>query len=167
MWLQVAPRSVLPLAQSLGLPCCAITGQVWWVSRTKYDWVIQRKFPFFILEPPCDWDPLNNRSHIYNTTNGLPTPVNTSLPATADDSFLFSNTTITGIPGYPAKGMGGTLVLADSEHPSVATEGELPGINLPAAEFAPGDRMSIEEFNSKYGNVVKLDEHGLPIVTKA
>ncbi len=45
--------------------------QVWWVMRSKFEFIVQRKFPFNIVGPPCDWDVLNNRSHIYaaNTTS--------------------------------------------------------------------------------------------------
>ena len=140
---------------------CVFSRQIWWVIRTKYDWVIQRKFPFYIAGPPCDWDVLNNRSHIFaaNTTS-----YNFNQNPYDQSQFIGSHLDYTGTPGYPAKGMGGTLVLPSAANPAVDSSGELPGINLPVYE--PASRPTVAQFEAQYPDI-PLDEHGLPVISNS
>lgn len=138
---------------------CEGKHEIWWVIRTKYDWVIQRKFPFYIVGPPCDWDVLNNRSQIYAANS---TRFDLKINPFQQTNFLFDQSYYTGSPGYPAKGMGGTLVLPSATDPSVPSEGELPGINV--EDYQPPSRPSKAQFAVQHPDI-PLDADGLPIVT--
>lgn len=39
--------------------------QVWWVQRTRYDFVVQKKKPFRVTTPTCTYDALFERFHPY------------------------------------------------------------------------------------------------------
>lgn len=56
--------------------------------RTRSDWIVQRKMPFRIVSPQCDWDALNNRFHIYATA--ATAVYDYGLDMYNPDNFLFS-----------------------------------------------------------------------------
>lgn len=41
--------------------------EVWWVLRTRYNFIVQRRSPFTVVAPTCDWDGDNNRYQPYAT----------------------------------------------------------------------------------------------------
>ena len=41
--------------------------EVWWVLRTRYNYIIERRVPFAVMSPLCDWDPLLNHYQPYAT----------------------------------------------------------------------------------------------------
>ena len=44
---------------------------MWWVQRTRYNFVIEFKKQFFIETPDCDWDETNDRPFVYTTLGGV------------------------------------------------------------------------------------------------
>ena len=41
--------------------------ELWWVQRTRYNFVVERRIPFSVSSPECDWDDSNNRYLPYAT----------------------------------------------------------------------------------------------------
>ena len=41
--------------------------EIWWVQRTRYNFIVERRVPFQIISPECDWDDPNNRYLPYAT----------------------------------------------------------------------------------------------------
>ena len=41
--------------------------EIWWVLRTRYNFIVERRVPFAVISPLCDWDPLLNHFHAYAT----------------------------------------------------------------------------------------------------
>lgn len=41
--------------------------QVWWVHRTLYNFRVERRVPFRVISPLCDWDAVNGRYFPYAT----------------------------------------------------------------------------------------------------
>lgn len=41
--------------------------ELWWTHRTLYNWNVERRLPFTVVSPLCDWDPLNSRFQEYAT----------------------------------------------------------------------------------------------------
>jgi len=39
----------------------ALAVQVWWVQRTLYNFILERRLPFRVVSPLCDWDAPNDR----------------------------------------------------------------------------------------------------------
>jgi hypothetical protein len=127
------------------------------VLRTRYDWVIQRKVPFQIVGPLCEWDALNNRSHIFASVATAQYTYN--VDPYNQSKFLVSQQVIAGTPGYPGKGMGSTLVLASAENPASTGKSALPGINV--LEYVNNSRPTISQFEAMYPTI-PLDADGLP-----
>lgn len=48
-----------------------IASQIWWVQRTRYNFVIEFKKQFFIETPDCDWDETNDRPFVYTMLGGV------------------------------------------------------------------------------------------------
>jgi hypothetical protein len=46
--------------------------QVWWVLRTLYNFIVERRLPFRVVSPLCDWDVENNRYLPYATVATAP-----------------------------------------------------------------------------------------------
>lgn len=48
---------------------CPLQGkyEVWWVMRTLYEFIVERRIPFTVISPECDWDGTNNRYLPYAT----------------------------------------------------------------------------------------------------
>jgi len=74
--------------------------QIWWVQRTKYNFVIEFKKTFFISTPDCDWDETNDRPFVYAHLDG----VNVRLALEDSDQEVDINT-------YPS--VIGDIVLPD------------------------------------------------------
>lgn len=53
-------------------PC--LQTQIWWVQRTRYNFVIEFKKNFFIETPSCDWDEINDRAFVFTTLSGAISP---------------------------------------------------------------------------------------------
>lgn len=41
--------------------------ELWWVQRTRSNFIIERTKVFNVTRPECDWDYINNRYYIYAT----------------------------------------------------------------------------------------------------
>lgn len=56
-------RSVQTSFTARTRPICPLLSraQVWWVQRTLYSLVLERRIPFRVVSPLCDWDADNNR----------------------------------------------------------------------------------------------------------
>lgn len=50
---------------------CRGSHQIWWVQRTRYNFVIEFKKTFFIDTPDCDWDETNDRPFVYTALGGV------------------------------------------------------------------------------------------------
>jgi hypothetical protein len=87
---------------------CEGKHEMWWVQRTRHEWIVQRVIPFYIVSPRCDWDLENNRYLEYATVAKAETIF--GVPDYRDETFLFARTRRTGRAGFPGKGMGSTLV---------------------------------------------------------
>lgn len=83
--------------------------EAWWVQRTFYNFIVERRIPFRVISPECDWDPQNNRFLPYATL-GVARQLS-GLDPKDPDRVLFSRKRVEGRPGFPGKGMGSTLVL--------------------------------------------------------
>lgn len=83
--------------------------EVWWVQRTLDRWRVERRIPFRIVSPLCDWDAVNNRYQPYATVGQADTLVGFDL---FDESrFLFARERKEGtVDGRPGKGMGALVV---------------------------------------------------------
>lgn len=88
--------------------------ELWWVQRTQYNFIVQRRMTFSIISPICDWDPENNRYLNYATLyNELGEKVARS--GVESNPFdpqitLFTRERIEGTTANPGKGMGSTYV---------------------------------------------------------
>lgn len=92
---------------------CEGDHEVWWVHRTRWAWVVERRIPFNIKSPRCDWNPAYNKYEVFATLGPSMVPLlDDSL--FQEDLLLFTQPRKEGVPGYPGKGMGGTLILRNS-----------------------------------------------------
>jgi len=109
------------------------------VHRTKWSWIVEKRLPFRIVSPECDWNFNHNRYglnciHAPSSLDELmilayrydpwatigPDMVDLSAPSPfLPEKRVYSRTRVVGKPGFPGKGMGGTLILAgpDEYHP--------------------------------------------------
>ena len=95
--------------------------ELWWVQRTRWAFIVERRMRFKITSPQCDWDDYNNRYLPYATLfmpDGV-TPRATILAGL--DPFdpkhlLFTRERVEGTAAVPGVGMGSTLepVTADT-----------------------------------------------------
>lgn len=92
---------------------CEGEHEMWWVVRSKHEWVVEAVLPFRIASPRCDWDLTNNRYQEYATISTAEEIF--GLSDYDPDLFLFSRRRTTGRLGFPGKGMGSTLVLNTSD----------------------------------------------------
>jgi hypothetical protein len=88
--------------------------ELWWVQRTLYNFVVERRIPFRVISPECDWDDPNNRYLDYATLF-LPTgerraKVLAGLNPFDPKNLLFTRQRVEGTASYPGHGMGSTLV---------------------------------------------------------
>ena len=89
--------------------------ELWWVQRTRYNFVVERRIPFSVSSPECDWDDSNNRYLPYATLF-LPDGVTRRARQLAGlDPFdaknlLFTRQRVEGTAAFPGVGMGSTLV---------------------------------------------------------
>lgn len=90
---------------------CEGDHELWWVHRTRYEYIVEKVMPFRIVSPECDWDSDNNQYLEYAT---IPAPQLTGIEPYAASRFVESHTRTYGTPGYPGKGMGPELRLFDS-----------------------------------------------------
>ena len=88
--------------------------EMWWVQRTRHNLVVERRVPFTVISPECDWDDPNNRYLPYATLY-LPDGVTrrarilAGLDPFDPKNLLFTRKRTEGIPAKPGKGMGSTL----------------------------------------------------------
>jgi hypothetical protein len=108
--------------------------EVWWVLRTLYRYFVQKRLPFQVISPVCDWDADNNRYLPYAT---LPPGATAAAPAQQlvginpwdPLSRVFTQPRRESSSGYaPGKGMGATFVPPNAS--ALSGEG--------SALFAPG-----------------------------
>ena len=93
--------------------------EIWWVMRTLYNFIVERRIPFKVVSPECDWDPENNRFLPYATlykTDGVTR--NARILAGLDPfdpkKLLFTRPRIEGKNTKPGIGMGSTYISMDS-----------------------------------------------------
>jgi len=97
---------------------CKGAHELWWVHRTRYQFIVERVMPFYVASPQCDWDPVNNQFFQYAS---LPAVALTGLDPYDPSKFLSADIRTDGTPGYPGKGMGPELRLFNSStYPSSA-----------------------------------------------
>jgi hypothetical protein len=88
--------------------------EMWWVQRTRHNLVVERRVPFTVISPECDWDDPNNRYLPYATLY-MPDGVTrrarilAGLDPFDPKNLLFTRKRTEGIPAKPGKGMGSTL----------------------------------------------------------
>lgn len=94
--------------------------EVWWVLRTLYRYFVQKRMPFAVVSPLCDWDDANNRYLPYAT---LPPGATQAAPA---QQLVGANPWDPATRVYtqprpqsssgtaPGKGMGATFVAPDA-----------------------------------------------------
>jgi hypothetical protein len=108
--------------------------EVWWVLRTLYRFFVQKRMPFQVISPICDWDAANNR---YLPYASLPPGATQAAPAqqlVGTDPWdprarVYTQPRSQSSSGFsPGKGMGATFVPPDAA--------KLSGGG--AAQFAPG-----------------------------
>jgi hypothetical protein len=108
--------------------------EVWWVLRTLYRYYVQKRVPFVVTSPLCDWDAANNRYLPYAT---IPEGASQAAPAQqlvgvdpwAPTSRVFTQPRSESFSGYaPGRGMGATFVAPNPDTLSGAG----------TAQFAPG-----------------------------
>lgn len=87
---------------------CEGRHELWWVHRTRYEYIVEKVMPFEIVSPLCDWDAINDRYLEYATVPAVPL---TGLDPYAPSRFVEAHTRTFGTPGYPGKGMGPELRL--------------------------------------------------------
>jgi hypothetical protein len=99
--------------------------ELWWVMRTLYQLIVERRLPFQVTSPECDWDGDNNRYLPYATLfepDGVTRKarVLAGLDPFDPTRLLFTRPRTEGIAGFPGKGMGSTLVpiTASTYHPT-------------------------------------------------
>jgi hypothetical protein len=94
-------------------PATAGAHELWWVQRSRRGGgggggrrIVERRLPFAVISPLCDWDAVNDRYLPYATLPGaLP------LAGQPPPPLLFSRPRTGGTPGgRPGIGMGATLL---------------------------------------------------------
>ena len=93
---------------------CEGDHEMWWVHRTRYEFIVEKVIPFRVVSPLCDWDASNNAYLEYAT---IPAPRLTGLDPYELSRLLPGRTQVRtyGRSGYPGKGMGPELRLFDRE----------------------------------------------------
>ena len=117
--------------------------ELWWVQRTRYNFVVERRIPFSITSPQCDWDDSNNRYLPYATLF-LPDGVTRRARELAGlnpfdpKNLLFTRQRVEGTPAFPGVGMGSTLVpIGPDTYPPGATFDASTWHNAYTYAFAP------------------------------
>jgi hypothetical protein len=83
--------------------------EVWWVQRTLDRWRVERRIPFRVVSPQCDWDPNNNRYQPFATIGQSRTLV--GLETFAEERFLYARPRREGsATGRPGRGMGSLYI---------------------------------------------------------
>lgn len=59
--------------------------QIWWVVRTRYNFIVEMKKKFYITEPECDWDFINQETAIFRTIHSVDWAAYGETPPTDDD----------------------------------------------------------------------------------
>jgi hypothetical protein len=128
--------------------------ELWWVQRTLYNLIVERRVPFSVVSPQCDWDGTNNRYLPYATltnADGSLTAKRTSgVDTFAKDLLLFTRGQRVGVPGNPGKGMGSKLVpLTNVSYPDTAVFNTALYHNYYTYKFTP----DLSEFTVKRGRL--------------
>lgn len=88
--------------------------ELWWVTRTLFIFSVERRIPFHVVSPLCDWDPVNNRylpyATLLNPDGSRHATVLAGLDPFAAAKTLYTQPRTEGVPGFPGVGMGSTLV---------------------------------------------------------
>eukprot|EP00947_MAST-08B_sp_MAST-8B-sp1_P004662 g4662.t1 len=50
---------------------CAGPYELWWVQRTKSNYIVEKKMPFYVTQPQCDWDKWNKEYKLFHTLGDL------------------------------------------------------------------------------------------------
>jgi len=117
--------------------------ELWWVQRTRYNFVVERRIPFTVISPECDWDDYNNRYLPYATlflADGVTrrARVLAGLNPLDPRNLLFTRRRVEGTAAFPGVGMGSTLVpIAADTYPAGATFDASAWHNDFTYEFAP------------------------------
>ena len=93
--------------------------EAWWVLRTLDGFNVQKRLPFVVISPLCDWDATNNKYRDYAT-------VAIAKVLTGVDYFnrslrLFTQPKINGSLGTPGVGMGSTIDILPPPDPGAPT----------------------------------------------
>lgn len=91
--------------------------EIWWVMRTLYNFIVERRIPFKVVSPECDWDPENNRflpyATLYNTDGTRKARSLAGLNPFDPMKLLFTRPRIEGKNTNPGIGMGSTYIPTD------------------------------------------------------
>ena len=91
--------------------------ELWWVLRALDGFYVQRRLPFAVVSPLCDWDALNNRYSEYATL-GLPGQVLAGVDYFNASLRLYTQPALNGSASKPGVGMGSTLVVLPPPDPN-------------------------------------------------
>ena len=89
--------------------------ELWWVLRALDGFYVQRRLPFAVATPLCDWDARNNRYREYAT---LPGQALTGVDHFTPSKRLYTEPSLNGTRARPGVGMGSTLVVLPPPDPS-------------------------------------------------
>jgi hypothetical protein len=129
--------------------------EVWWVMRTRYDFIVQKKIPFRVIEPDCSFDPINNEYYPYIDLGN-----DTSYTVEATNQFLHH--AVAGTSGDTSQeagqpGMGqGNAAWSTPQVPQAR-----PAPTAPPASYrrkppkAPGS-YNVDTGNSDWGGAAKV-----------
>lgn len=67
---------------------CRGEHEIWWVQRTRYNFVVENKKKFFISAPECDWDFTNEQYFRYATLRNVDWELYEETPVRGDNSLL-------------------------------------------------------------------------------
>ena len=90
--------------------------EVWWVLRALDGFYVQKRMPFTVISPLCDWDAVNNRYGDYATVAAA--PVLSGFDYFNRSLRLYTQPSVNGTPSAPGRGMGSTQVLLPPPNPN-------------------------------------------------